>query len=133
VTDSADLEWVVAAARAADDKLANDTLVLAVGDLLGITDHFVITSASNARQVRAVAESIEEVLTVAGGPKPRRVEGLPELEWVLLDYGSFVVHVFHDETRRYFDLERLWADCERVTWQADGDGRPGESRQGESS
>ncbi len=127
MTESADLEWVVAAARAADDKLANDTLVLAVGDLLGITDHFVITSATNARQVRAVAESIEEVLTVAGGPKPRRVEGLSELEWVLLDYGSFVVHVFHDETRRYFDLERLWADCERVQWQTDGDGRSGES------
>ncbi len=127
MTESADLEWVVAAARAADDKLANDTLVLAVGDLLGITDHFIITSATNARQVRAVAESIEEVLTVAGGPKPRRVEGLSELEWVLLDYGSFVVHVFHDETRRYFDLERLWADCERVQWQTDGDGCSGES------
>lgn len=126
MTDSDSLVWVVTAARAADDKLAKDTVVLAVGDLLGITDHFVITSASNARQVRAVAESIEVELTAAGGPKPRRVEGLAELEWVLLDYGPFVVHVFHDETRRYFDLERLWADCERVAWRAEDDPRAGQ-------
>ena len=57
--------------------------------------------------------------TVAGGPKPRRVEGLDGLEWVLLDYGDFVVHVFHHETRKYYELERLWSDVPRVDWRTD--------------
>jgi len=117
MNERSDLEWAKLGARAADDKLATDTIILAVGDLLGITDHFVIASGSNPRQVRAIAEGIEETITSTGGPKPRRVEGLSELEWVLLDYGPFVVHVFQADTRTHFDLERLWADCERVDWQ----------------
>ena len=111
-------ELACRAARAADDKLGLDTVVIDVGDVLAITDHFVITSGSNPRQVRAIAESIEEEIGLAGGPKPIRVEGLEQLEWVLLDYGPFVVHVFHSETRSYFDLERLWSDCEQVDWEA---------------
>lgn len=117
MTDTADDDWALVGARAADDKLGTDTVVLAVGDLMGITDHFVITSGANARQVRAIAEAVEDAIRRAGGPSPRRVEGLTELEWVLLDYGPFVVHVFDDEVRHYFDLERLWADCDRVDWQ----------------
>ena len=104
------------AARAAADKKGADTVILDVGGVLAITDHFVITSAANTRQVRTLAEEVEARIAEAGGPKPLRVEGLDDLRWVLLDYGAFVVHVFLDETRRYYELERLWADVARVPW-----------------
>lgn len=116
MTATAFEEWSVMAARVADDKLGSHTVVLDVGDVLSITDHFVITSGANARQVRAIAEAIEEELKGASGPAPIRVEGLEELEWVLLDYGPFVVHVFQEDTRAFFDLEWLWADCDRIEW-----------------
>lgn len=106
------------AARAAADKHGQDTVVLEVGQVLAITDHFVITSGANARQVRAVVEEIEEQIKVSGGPAPIRVEGLDDARWVLMDYGDFVVHVFLDEVRRYYDLERLWADAPRLAWEA---------------
>src|SRR5581483_7562912 len=98
------------AARVASSKQATDPLVLAVGEVLAITDAFVIVSASNTRLVRTIAEEIEQQLALAGGPKPLRVEGLDDLHWVLLDYGDFVVHVFLQETRDYYELERLWSD-----------------------
>ncbi len=104
------------AARAADSKGGSDTVVLAVGDILAITDAFVITSAGNARLVRTLVQEIERQITEAGGPKPRRVEGLDQLEWVLIDYGAFVVHVFAEETRSFYELERLWADVPRLAW-----------------
>lgn len=110
--------WAVRAARAADDKQGSDTLVLDVGEVLAITDHFVITSAGNTRQVRTIAEEIEARIAADGGPRPRRIEGLDELMWVLLDYGGFVVHVFLDETRRYYELERLWSDVPRIEWRS---------------
>ena len=110
--------WAVEAARAADDKLATDTLVLDVGAVLAITDHFVITTGANARQVRAIVEAIEDRLTEAGGPKPIRIEGKDALEWVLMDYGEFVVHVFSAEARAYYHLERLWSDRPLVDWRA---------------
>ena len=72
----------------------------------------------NPRQVRTIAEAVEEHLTGLGGPKPRRIEGLDDLTWVLLDYGEFVVHVFNEESRRYYELERLWADVPKVDWAA---------------
>ncbi len=96
---------------------ATDTVVLDVGDILGITEHFVITSAPNSRLVRAIAEFIEEKIRNEGGPSPTRVEGKDALEWVLLDYGDFVAHIFHDESRRYYELERLWSDVPRVEWR----------------
>lgn len=109
--------WAVAAARAADQKSDAPTVILSVGDLLAITDLFVVTSANNGRQVRALTDEIERALTEQGGPKPIRVEGLDDLRWVLMDYGSFVVHVFLEETRAFYDLERLWSDAARVDWQ----------------
>lgn len=111
-------QWASAAARAAADKLGHDTLVIAVGELLAITDHFVITSGANRRQVKAITQNIEEQLTLEGGPKPLRIEGLDELGWVLMDFGSFVVHVFDADTRSVYDLERLWGDCPTVAWEA---------------
>jgi ribosome-associated protein len=112
------LAWVVRAAQAAAGKTDEEIVVLDVAGVLGIVGWFVVTAGRNPRQVRTVAEEIEEQLTRVGGPKPQRVEGLDALEWVLLDFGDFVVHVFNTETRRFYDLERLWRDVPRVDWQA---------------
>src|SRR5271165_2262883 len=109
------IHHVLVAAGAASSKTADPTVVLEVGELLGITDHFVITSGSNVRQVRTIAEEVELHVKSGGGGSPRYVEGLDDARWVLLDYGDFVVHVFLDEARRYYDLERLWADAPRVS------------------
>src|SRR5262245_44648424 len=110
------LAWVREAARAARGKTDDDIVVLRVGEVLGITGYFVICSGRNSRQVKSVAEEIEEKVVAAGGPKPRQVEGLDALHWVLMDYGDFVVHVFLDETRQYYELERLWSDVPRLAW-----------------
>ena len=110
-------DWASIAALAADDKQALDTVVLEVGAVLAITDFFVITSATNSRQVRTIAEYVEERLKEEGGPLPLRVEGRSDLTWVLLDYGDLVVHVFLDEIRRFYDIERLYRDVRRVEWE----------------
>lgn len=103
-----------AAARAAADKLAHDILILDVGDLLGVTDYFVITSAGNERQLGTVATEVEGQLKLAGH-RPRRREGAKESGWILLDYGAVVVHCFTEEMRAYYELERLWADAPSTT------------------
>ena len=109
-------QWAAIAARAADDKKARDTVVLEVGPVLAITDAFVITSANNARLVRTVAEEVERQVKELAARAPLRIEGLDDARWVLLDYGDFVVHVFLDEVREYYDLERLWSDAARLDW-----------------
>ena len=108
------LDHVLVAAGAASSKTDDPTVVLDVGDLLGITDHFVITSGTNVRQVRTIAEEIELQSKSPEAAAPRCVEGLDDARWVLLDYGQFVVHVFLDEARHYYNLERLWSDAPRV-------------------
>jgi len=108
----------VIAARSASEKLGTATVVLEVGDVLSIVEHFVITSAPNGRQVRTIAEEVEDKMRAAGGGSPIRVEGLGDATWVLLDYGDVVVHVFLEETRSYYDLERLWGDVPRLDWEA---------------
>lgn len=110
------LAAVRTAAAAADDKKATDVVVLDVGEVLAITGWFVITSGSNPRQVRTIAEEVEAQVKAEHGLAPLRVEGLDGMRWVLLDYGDFVVHVFHDEERDYYQLERLWADVPQVAW-----------------
>lgn len=110
------VEWVTTAARAAAGKTEADTLVLDVGDVLAITSYFVITGGHNVRQVKAVAEEVEEQVAAAGGPKPLRIEGLDSMRWVLLDFGDFVVHVLLDEARDYYSLERLWSDVPVLDW-----------------
>ncbi len=104
---------VEAAVRAANDKKAHDVVVLDVSELLVITDHFVICSGSSERQVRTIADEIVKELKEMGRA-PLRREGEREAGWVLIDYGEFVVHVFLDEIRGYYDLERLWKDAPRV-------------------
>lgn len=110
------VSWARIAARAADDKKGLATVILDVGAVLAITDFFVITSAPNARLVRTIAEAVEEQIKLEGGPSPIRVEGRDQPTWVLIDYGDLVVHVFLEETRAFYDLERLWRDVPRVTW-----------------
>lgn len=112
----------VVAARAAAAKKGGDTVILAVEPLLKITDAFVITSGTNARQVRTIAEEVEEKVKAEGGPAPVSIEGLDDARWILMDYGDFVVHVFLEEVRRFYDLERLWADAERWPFEPVGAG-----------
>ena len=110
-------QWAITAARAADDKLAENTIVIDVAEVLAITDVFVITTGGNPRQVRAIAQHIEEQVVRAGGPKVRRSEGLDTYEWVLLDFGGFICHVFDEDHRAYYELERLWGDRPQIDWQ----------------
>ena len=116
VVDHMDPEFPVVAARAAYAKGGVDILVLRVGDVLAITDYFVIASASNPRLVRTIVQEVEYQVAQAGGPRPVRIEGQNEAEWVLADFGTFVVHVFHTETRQYYELERLWSDVPSLDW-----------------
>jgi ribosome-associated protein len=88
-----------------------------VGEVLAICDAFVITGGRNTRQVVTIAEEVEAKVKEAGGGGPLRLEGRDDAAWVLLDYGDFVVHVFLDEVRRYYQLERLWADAPRIEWE----------------
>ena len=103
-------ELAVAAAEAASEKLADDILAFDVGDQLVITDCFVLCSAPNDRQVKAIVDAVEERLRGLGA-KPVRREGEREGRWVLLDYIDVIVHVQHAEERVYYSLERIWKDC----------------------
>lgn len=113
-------EWCSLAAQAAWSKGGEDTVVLSVGKVLAITEAFVITSGTNPRQVRTIAEEIEERLKKTGGPSPLRIEGLDDARWVLLDYGDFVAHVMLSEARDFYQLERLWADADQWAWDEEG-------------
>jgi ribosome-associated protein len=101
------------AAEAAAEKLAADIIAYDVSEQLVITDVFLLCSAANDRQVRAIVDNIEEKLRLAG-VRPVRREGERELRWVLLDYLDIVIHIQHSEERVYYALERLWKDCPRV-------------------
>lgn len=104
------------AARAADDKGGSDIVVVSVGDVLAITEIFVIATGGNARQVKAIAEAIEYEVAQADDLKPLRLEGLDSREWVLMDYGAFVVHIFDEESREFYELQRLYADQPTIEW-----------------
>ena len=112
LTDSA-RRLVEIAALAAADKLAENILAYDVSEQLAITDAFLICSAGNDRQVRAVVEEIEDRLREVGAHTIRR-EGYQEGRWVLLDFGEIVVHVQHTEDRQFYALERLWRDCPEI-------------------
>ena len=116
VTAPAVPEESLVAARAAETKSGEDTAVLAMGELLGLTDAFVITSGRNSRQVKTIVDEVERQVGEMHGRKPVRVEGLADARWVLMDYGDFLVHVFLDEAREFYDLEHLWADAPRIAW-----------------
>ena len=105
------------AAAAIDDKKGLDITMLDVSGLIVLTDVFVIASGTSRRHVMTLAEETE--LQLKGiDRRPLRREGMEDGSWVLLDYGDVVVHVFDEETRAYYDLERLWADAPRLTFEA---------------
>jgi ribosome-associated protein len=112
-------EAAVAAARSASAKQAEGVAILDVHGLIVITDFFVIASGETDRQVRTIVEEVEKALRDLGR-KPVRREGETEGRWVLLDYVDVVVHVFAEEEREYYDLERLWRDAPRVDWTDNG-------------
>jgi len=116
------VELGLAAAQAAADKLATDVLLLDVSDQLVITDVFLLASAPNDRQVRAVVDAVEERLRELGA-KPVRREGAQEGRWVLLDFAEIVVHVQHQEERVFYALERLWKDCPVIPFTDADSGR----------
>ena len=101
------------AVRAAEDKKAENITVLDLRNAQGFTDYFVICSANNARQIHAIADAVTDSLAEAGA-RPAHVEGYDRAEWVLMDYFSFIVHVFSPQTREFYSLERLWGDAERI-------------------
>jgi len=104
------LDLAMTAAAAASSKQARDVVVLDVSEPLVICDYFVICSGSNDRQVRAIADEVERACREEGA-RPMRREGEREARWILLDFTDIVVHVFHEEEREYYDLERLWRDA----------------------
>ena len=102
------------ALHAAGEKKAHDLVVLDLREVASFTDYFVIASGTNVRQVQAIADAVQEQLRKQLRVKPARVEGYNSAEWVLLDYGDFIFHVFEEKSRRFYDLERLWRDAARV-------------------
>ena len=110
----------ICAARAASDLKATDILILDVGTLLSITGYFVIASASNPRQVRAVVDDIEAKVKAELQRSPVRTEGIREQQWTLIDYGDVVVHVFLDSVREFYEIERLYMDAPRIEWALPG-------------
>jgi ribosome-associated protein len=99
--------------NAALEKKALDLTVLDLRGIASFTDFFVITSGTNRRQVQAISDGVVEQLK-RGGTRAARVEGFQTAEWILIDYGDFVVHVFDEKARRFYDLERLWREARRI-------------------
>lgn len=104
---------IESALHAASDKKAHDLVVLDLRPVATFTDYFLIASGTNARQVQAIADEITERLK-REGTRAERIEGYKTAEWVLVDYGDFIVHIFEDKSRRFYDLERLWREGVRL-------------------
>ena len=119
------------ALHAAADKKAIDVVVLDLREIASFTDYFVITSGANERQVQAISDEVFEKLKRAGTPAAR-VEGYKSAEWILLDFGDFVFHVFDEKARRFYDLERLWRESKRVALPTELAGVAGSSLRNES-
>ncbi len=109
---------VTIAAQAAGEKKATDLVVLDLRKAASFTEYFVICTGASTRQVQAISNAVEEAL-LKNGKRPGHIEGYSSAEWILLDYGDFIVHVFGPASRRFYDLERLWRDAPRV--EAGGD------------
>ena len=114
-TDSLDLATTIA--RIIDDKKGEEIIVLPVGDVVGITEYFVVASASNLRLVGAITDAVLGEVRETTGRGPVRSEGTREKQWVLIDYGDVIVHVFVDEARRFYEIERLYKDIIPTEWR----------------
>ena len=121
MTDSSIESRVRLSVAAALDKKATDLDVLAVGQLTSIADYFILCSAGNERQAQAIADSVLERLKSELNVKPLLVEGTTPGRWVLLDFGDFIVHIFTEDVRRFYGLERLWGDAPNVTAEYTGE------------
>ncbi len=115
-SDISSLDLAKIAAQACDDKQGTEIVVLPVGDVLAVTEYFVVTSAQSGRQVRAIADNVLENVRILTDRSPLRTEGAREQQWVLIDYGDVVVHVFAEEQRRFYEIERLYKDVIPVEW-----------------
>jgi ribosome-associated protein len=124
-------ERILTALHAAGEKKAIDTVVLDLREIASFTDFFVITSGSNERQVQAISDGVSETLKKTGS-NVARVEGYKTAEWILLDYGDFIVHVFDEKARRFYDLERLWRESKRVELPAEVGGDASSSLRSQS-
>jgi ribosome-associated protein len=100
--------------EALDEKKAEDITVLEIGDISIIADYFIIANGTNSSQVQALVDNVQEVLAKSGH-HPKRIEGVRSTNWILLDYGDVVVHVFSKEDRLFYDLERIWRDGKTVS------------------
>ncbi|HLJ75649.1 MAG TPA: ribosome silencing factor [Thermoanaerobaculia bacterium] len=109
------------AVQAAVDKKAFDLAVLGVAELTSIADYFILCSANTERQTQAIADNVTEKVRSEDGAKPLLVEGTTPGRWILIDYGDFIVHVFTEECRRYYGLERLWGDAPNMTAEFTGE------------
>ena len=103
-------ELAIAACKALSDKLGKNIVALYVREKTSLCDYFVIASASNGPQIRAMGERVEELISKEYGIDPTRTEGVRDGRWAVVDYGDVIVHIFNDETRLFYHLERLWAD-----------------------
>ena len=124
-------ERISTALNAASDKKALDMVVLDLRGVATFTDYFLITSGANVRQVQAIADEVVERLKKQG-TRAQRVEGYRSAEWVLVDYGDFIVHVFDNKSRQFYDLERLWRDAARVALPGEAGAEEGSLRTEES-
>src|SRR2546430_245255 len=106
-------ERMESAVRAASDKKATQIVILDLQGIASFTDYFVICSGKSSRQVQAITDEVTERLSKAGR-RASHIEGYQTAEWVLIDYGDFIVHVFTDDARQFYDLERLWRDANRI-------------------
>ena len=113
---SAALQLAQVAARAADEKQGSDITVLDVGDVLAITELFVVATASNSRQVGAIQSEVSHKVREILGRLPLRSEGTVEQQWVLIDYGDVIVHIFAQEARDFYEIERLYFDAQQMPW-----------------
>ena len=121
------------AVSAALDKKALDLDVLAVSALTSIADYFLLCSATSERQAQAIADSVVDKLREDDRVKPRLVEGTPPGRWILLDYGDFIFHIFTEDCRRFYGLERLWGDAPNVTAEFSEEAAPANVRRKKTS
>ena len=121
MNDSSIESRVRVAVAAALDKKAFHLDVLSVGELTSIADYFILASASNERQAAAIADAVADQLKQQLGIRPLLIEGTTPGRWILLDFGDFIVHIFTEDVRRFYGLERLWGDAPNVTAEYTGE------------
>lgn len=111
------LQLALAAAQTAAEDRGKDVLVLDLRELTCIFDYFVIASGSSRRQLHAISEDIDHKLEDELGDKRMGIEGYRESSWILLDYGTIVIHLFEESTREYYSIEKLWGEAKHVPWE----------------